>query len=421
MFHNRVTELNAIREQYRLSRERNRLLVIYGRRRIGKTSLVKEFLKEVRGVYIFVEPKSEELVLRDCEAALGTVLEYPPRLEDWTTLFTICRKERLVLVMDEFQNLGAITSHLYSRFQNLWDSIESGSGLLFIVIGSYVGMIKRLFRDGKQPLFGRASGMMRLEPFPVFDTVSFLASLGVSFEDSLLAYTVFGGVPRYLIEYGSRGASIEDTLLEPTSFPREEGINILSMEFGSRHRGYFSVLESLGKGKATPSEIADHAGMNLATVSKYLGELAGEYEMVIGEQPFGQRNRKLVRYRIRDNFFRFWFTFVHANASLLEIDGSAVYDILHRDLPDHVARRMEAVIREIILGRKQPMAPAGIGRWWNRRSVVPVLRRRWMSGASGAPSSISRRRFCCQAETTSRRCPPSGLRVCTRRRSCSTS
>lgn len=366
MFSDRKDEMNSLRQHYNLAQEKSQLLVIYGRRRVGKTTLVKEFLKEKKGAYIFIEPKSEELILKDCEEVFEKIIGYRPRFDSWETLFEISQKEKIILIMDEFQNLGIINTHIFAKIQKIWDGINVKPGLLFITIGSYVGMIKKLFRDGKQPLFGRATGMMRLEPFDVFNTVNFLKERGLNFYESIEGYTVFGGVPRYLLELKTKRDNIKYLFFGTTSYLKEEGMNILSLEFGSQHKGYFSVLESLSKGKVTPKEISDYAGMNIATVSKYLAELMEEYEIVMSERPTAVKNRKLVRYRIKDNFFDFWFKNIYSKASLLEIDPEYVFEQTNNQLPQIISRRMEDVIKDIIIKRKLFISPTEIGRWWNR-------------------------------------------------------
>ena len=367
MFTNRAVELNALEERRRAADRKSQLLVIYGRRRLGKTTLVKEFLKKNRGVYIFIEPKSDDLILRDCEIAFGKALGHPPRIDSWETLFNIALEEDLTLVLDEFQNLGAVSSHLYAKIQNIWDSIEDRPGLFLIVIGSYVGMINKIFRDERQPLFGRATGMMRIEPFDIFNTTKLLGNMDISIERCLCSYAVFGGVPRYLVELDNSDSNIERLFFGPTSFLKEEGKNLLVLEFGSVHRGYFSVLESISSGRVTPSQIADHTGLKPATVSKYLGELLEDYEMVMAEHPTTIGNRRYIRYRIRDNFFDFWFRNIHSRKSLIEIDPEAALEESLDRLPDIVSRKMENVIRQILIREKPLFAPTEIGRWWDRQ------------------------------------------------------
>jgi len=366
MFSDRKTELDSLEKQYQQSRKRSQLLVIYGRRRVGKTTLVREFLGNHRGAYIFIEPKSEELILKDSEEVFEKILDHKPRIDSWETLFQISRKERLVLVMDEFQNLGAVNPHIFSKIQKIWDDVGPKPGLFLITVGSYVGIIKKLFRDGKQPLFGRATGMMRLEPFDIFDTIEFLGHKGFDLHECLENYAIFGGIPRYLVELEREEDNVRRLFFGQTSLLKEEGINILSLEFGSQHKGYFSVLESLSKGKNTPKEISDYAGMNIATVSKYLGELLEGYEMVLAEHPATNKNRKLVRYRIKDNFFDFWFKNIYSKASLIEIDPEYVLGLIRKQMPHIISMKIEDIVRDIIINDDLLISPTEVGRWWNR-------------------------------------------------------
>ena len=367
MFANRTAELQALFEHHAITSKKSQFLVIYGRRRLGKTTLVKEFQKKVPGVYIFIEPKSEELILKDCEEVFTTRLGYKPRFDSWEKIFEVAQEQKLTLVFDEFPNLGVINPHLFSKIQKIWDDINSKPGLFFIVIGSYVGLMKKIFKDAKQPLFGRASGMMRLNPFDIFTAVKFLMSMGLTFEECLEGYAIFGGVPRYLEELRSKENNIERLFFGPTSFLKEEGHNILILEFGSAHKGYFSVLETMSSGKTTPKKIADFAGMNIATVSKYLGELLDEYEMVVAKRPVTSTKKRHVRYYIKDNFFDFWFKNIYSKASLIEINPKEVLKETLNQLPIHLSFKMEDIIKEVIIEKNLFFPPTAIGKWWDRR------------------------------------------------------
>jgi AAA+ ATPase superfamily predicted ATPase len=367
MFANRYSELQTLKKSHKKTQKKSQFIVIYGRRRIGKTTLAKKFLEMVNGIYIFIEPKSEDLILRDCEEILGKKLDFTPKLNSWEDLFNIALQKKLTVVFDEFQNLGVINPYLFSRFQKIWDDIGTKPGLLFIAIGSYVGLIKKIFRDSKQPLFGRATGLLRLLPFDLFASVRFLADNNMSLESCLENYAIFGGVPRYLEELEPKADNIESLFFDPTSPFKEEGFNILILEFGSQHKGYFSVLESISKGYTTPKEIADFAGMNIATVSKYLGELLDEYELVYIERPVTVDKKRYIKYRINDNFYHFWFENIYSKASLLEIDPVGVLKEIKERLPIYLSFKMEGVVKEIIINKKSFFIPTEIGRWWNRQ------------------------------------------------------
>jgi hypothetical protein len=127
------------------------------------------------------------------------------------------------------------------------------------------------------------------------------------------------------------------------------------------------VLESISKGYTTPKEIADYAGMNIATVSKYLGELLDEYELVYIERPVTIDKKRYIKYRINDNFYQFWFENIYSKASLLEIDPVGVLENIKERLPIYLSFKMEGVIKEVIINKKSFFIPTEIGRWWNRQ------------------------------------------------------
>jgi len=366
MFYDRANELRTLLWHHDRAKERNQLVVVYGRRRIGKTALARRFIEERDGIYLFIEPKSEELVFRDAENAFGYRTGTRPRIDCWTDLFSLARDRGLPLVLDEFQNLGSVNSAAYSTIQRVWDEMASETGLMVVLIGSYVGMVKRTFRDSRQPLFGRATGMIRLLPLDARTSIGMLMDRGMGFEEALESYSIFGGVPRYLLEISPGIENLSRLLFGPSALLREEGTNIMALEFGSLHKGYFSVLESISKGKRTPKEISDVSGMPIATVSKYLGELSEEYELVKGELPLTSENKRLVRYRLTDNFVDYWFRFVHSRSSLIEIDAERALRSAREELPIVVSRRMEDIVIQLLLRKKDIISPSEIGRWWDR-------------------------------------------------------
>ncbi|MDG6221386.1 MAG: ATP-binding protein, partial [Candidatus Thermoplasmatota archaeon] len=229
-----------------------------------------------------------------------------------------------------------------------------------------VGMMKKLFRDARQPLFGRASGFMRLKPFDFKNTVGFLTNNSLSFEECVIAYSVFGGVPRYLAEIENGIDDIHRLLYSPLAPLKDEGRNILSMEFGSEHKGYFSILESISRGRSTPKEIADYAGMEIGTVAKYLGELSQEYDIVAKHLPIACTNKKRVRYKLDDNFFDFWFKFIYSRLSRIEMYPDDAYSSMLDELDAFVGRKFEGIVREVLVDTRHPLVPTKTGSWWSR-------------------------------------------------------
>ena len=180
-FYDRVKELSQLEEIY--NAPASSMVVFYGRRRVGKTELSKEFVKDRKSLYLFVETKSEELLLRDLEIELGNVTGIRPRLDSFDDFFTLVFgiKEKLVIILDEFQNFAKVNPDFFSKFQRYWDARHRQSRHMFIVIGSFVGLMKRIFEESREPLFGRATYLFNIKPFTFADSYAFLNGLS-SFE-----------------------------------------------------------------------------------------------------------------------------------------------------------------------------------------------------------------------------------------------
>ena len=389
MFYDRERELEKLEEVY--SFPGSSFLVLYGRRRVGKTTLVREFLKDKPGLYFFVSEKDEALLLdeysREIEERLS---EYLPSylkpkfgsLEELVEfLLDFSRERKLVVVFDEFQNFRAVKPSFFSSLQKLWDEKKDTSNLMLIAVGSYVGMIKRLFMDSKESLFGRVDEWMKLRPFDFWTSFTFVRSLvDIPPRDFVELYSALGGMPRYLLYIPRyyKGYSIETLkalFFDEFAPLREEGLNILKLEFGRFYRAHFSILEAVSLGHVTPKEISDKTGMKLLTVGKYLSELTNHYEYLTREVPVTENPLKTrkVAYRISDEFFSFWFRFVYHNYTALEEDPERVFERFKAEFPAFVGKTYEKIalgfVRHLRLGFK----PERVGRWWHKKEEIDVV------------------------------------------------
>ena len=365
MFYDRKDELDYLSTQRENSRKRSLFLVITGRRRVGKTALVREFLRKEKGVYIFIEVKDENLIFLDAERAFEPILGVRPRISSWEGLFDIVRKNRLILVLDEFQNLLQVNKSVFTKIQGIWDGMEGEGGVLMIAVGSYTGMMKKIFTDAKEPLFGRAENIIPLRPFNFLQTSEFLENLGItSIRRKIEVYSVLGGVPKYLLQAQRANDILWDLFYSPMASLRDEGRNLLVMEFGKEHRGYFSVLEAVSRGKGTQKEIADYTGMPRDTVGKYIFDLTNRYELLRKSEPVPALKKNMGRYRIGDNFYSFWFRFVYSRGSLVEINPEKAMEAAEKELPDHIGRIFEDIVRELIISK---FDFDNIGSWWSRK------------------------------------------------------
>ncbi len=380
-FYGREAELGVLEDIYRSLHIKAGFAVIYGRRRVGKTELAKKFAENKKSLWLFVEPKSDALILQDFEKEAEAILGIRPKFETWDDFFRfIFLQENIIVIFDEFQNFSATGPHIFSKIQKYWDDYHRKSKIMLIAIGSYVGIMKRLFYDKKEPLFGRADVMINLKPFNFMQTCEFFEHFGIKKEkeEAMKIYSLFGGVPKYLlypIQFRLKTAEdmIKYLFLNPPGILAEEGTNILVLEFGSEHRGYFSILEAISLGKVLPREIADYTHLEKDTVAKYLHELHYEYEIIKKEIPVTEDKTRDVRYFIRDNFFRFWFRFIYRNRGRIEINRDDVHNEVMSGLNTFFGRTFEDVAYEFIPTKGLDFTIEKIGRWWHKDKEIDLL------------------------------------------------
>jgi len=381
-FINRKNEIRILEDIYKSNS--SSLVVIYGRRRVGKTELSREFIKGKKAVYLFIEIKPEALILKDIEESFGEIFEIKPRIDNWDDLFNLIfeHKEKLIVVFDEFQNLSKVNPGIFSKFQKYWDLNHNKSQHMFLIIGSYVGMIKKIFKDTKEPLFGRATMLFNIKPFSFFDSFTFLkAFFDLEIEAASKFYFIFGGVPKYLLLAGQMGTDDPVETLKKlfidTRILAEEGRNILTLEFGSEHRSYFSILEAISSGNATPKEISDYTGLEPGAVSKYLHELVTNYEIVINEKPVIMSRMRDTRYFLVDNFFNFWFRFIYKNSRLLEINPEKAFEMIMKDINSYFGKAFEKMAAEFLIEMNRkgmlPFEFMDIGRWWHKTEEIDII------------------------------------------------
>ncbi|WP_457753485.1 ATP-binding protein [Thermococcus sp.] len=389
MFHNRNAELEKLEKIY--AHSGSTFIVIYGRRRVGKTALVREFLKDKLGLYFFVGEKDEAMLIEGYSKEIENVLTghlpsyVKPRFSSLEELFefllNFSKEQKLIVVFDEFQNFRSVKPSFFSSLQKLWDT-KGNSNFVLIAVGSYVGMMKRIFMDNKEPLFGRVDEWIKLRPFDFWTAYDFVNTFAnVPPNHFVELYSALGGMPRYLLYlkryYTGDVAETLNTLFFDEFAPlREEGLNTLKLEFGRFYRSYFSILEAVSLGCVTPKEISDKTGLKLLTVGKYLSELTNHYEYLRREVPATedpQKTRK-VAYRVADEFFNFWFRFVYHNYTYLE-EGSIdlVLDDLEKSFPAFVGKTYERIALDFVRQIDPGFRPLKIGRWWHKGEEIDVV------------------------------------------------
>ncbi len=380
MLINRTEELELLEKK--LGSERAELIVVYGRRRIGKTALLLEFIKRNGGIYLFArETSSTENLRRFSERlaeAFGDELLRKNPFQSWDAFFEYLhqksKKDRIVMVIDEFPYLVKGDRSLPSILQEYWDLKLSNGKLYMVICGSSVSMMERLL-GYRSPIYGRRTGQLKLHPLDFFDSKSFLPKYPL--EEFVKVYSILGGTPAYLLEFSDE-RSLEENLRDyfrPDSFLYSDALFILREEL-EEPRNYFAIMEAIAKGATTLGEMMAETGLERPHIAKYLSVLI-ELELVKREIPVTEsRKSRKGRYCINDPYFTFWFRYVYPNADLIEAkQGELLVDKVMEDLPVHVGKVFEDITMQFILRLNKAgiLRFSKIGRWWHKNEEIDLV------------------------------------------------
>ena len=306
------------------------MTVITGRRRIGKTALIRHSFGEIPFLYFFVARKSEAML---CDELGGIVREMLHEdLGDFTSfarlfgaMMNLSKRKNFTLVLDEFQNFKYANESVFSDIQNLWDANKEESRLNLVLCGSVYSMMTKIFDDSEEPLYGRATNRIHLKPFKIDTLKKILAEGNPNYtpDDLLTLYMLTGGVAKYVEQLIMDNAFTHEAMIRSVfsfgSYFISEGYEMLRDEFGKEYSNYFSVLQAIADGNTERGDIKNATGFE---PGGYLDKLEKTYNIVSRHraytQPEGTRN---VKYFIRDNFLTFWFRFIHKYRSAIEIDN----------------------------------------------------------------------------------------------------
>jgi AAA+ ATPase superfamily predicted ATPase len=389
MFVNRQAELDLLEERYASGRAE--LFVLYGRRRVGKTELLAQFCEASappKHHVFFVADLDVEPVLRAAlSAAVNAELLGPGTAgavhASWDDIFHLlaqhARHERLVVVLDEFTYLVDAHPPLASTLQRLWDRELAHTQLMLILCGSYVGMMEEKVLGYQAPLYGRRTGQYLLEPLSFHDARQFFPDYDLS--DQVRAYAVFGGTPAYLNAASSSLTLLENIgqrVLARGTFLYDEARFLLQQEL-REPRNYFAILEAIAGGRTRLNEIKQATG--LEGVSAYLSTLQGLHlvERVVPVTETQPHKSRRGLYRLCDQFFRFWFRFIHPNRTLLERGGAqaALDSFVGPQLDTFTGPVFEDVCHQSLwrqgLRGELPFVPLRVGGWWRANEEIDAV------------------------------------------------
>ena len=386
MFINREKELHSLDEEYH--RKSAAFSVVYGRRRVGKTALLGEFIKEKPHIYLYITQSDLRLQLEQfteqikafVDSSIADFINFETFEEAIGFLPSLSLKQRLVLIIDEYQYLAALDKAFSSKLQKLWDEKLQQSNIHLILCGSILSMMQSEVLNYSAPLYGRRTSQIHLKAMKFKYIGSFLPSL--SKLEQMQVFASFGTIPKYLLEYDET-ISFQDNLarkiLNKNAYLYSEGNFLLKNEIGDAAT-YFTILESISKGNTKIGSIASSLSVASTHLTKYLKKLI-ELDIVYKETPVTDTNplkSKYGRYRIKDKFLNFWFYYVFKNYNYLEIEQ---IDMVLKEIDMNFNDRFvsfafeEFVIEDIWEhpNKYLDFTPLRVGRWWNNKEEIDIV------------------------------------------------
>lgn len=375
-FIGRTAELATLEQEYQ---RESGFVVLYGRRRVGKTALIKEFIQNKPAFYFLATQETEAESMKRFAGVLARATNnrflQNASFSSWTDLFQIAADDRpeqkKVLVIDEFPYLVKTNPAFPSILQSIWDEQLKDRNVMLILCGSLLSMMKKHALSYDSPLYGRQTAQIRLMPltFPeVYETQQ------CSFEQAVTQYAVTGGVPKYLEFFRENEdfiRQLRQAVLSKNGFLYEEPQFLFSEEIQSPIN-YFSLLKTIAAGNRKPSKIGAVLGMDSSALSPYLSTLV-ELGFLSRQVPITEKSPEKSRkglYDISDNFIRFWFRYVYPFKGELELDNQQiVLDAIAKDFSQKfVAFAYEPICRSIFAELCKTGAidftPSRIGAYW---------------------------------------------------------
>ena len=351
----------------------SQMTVVTGRRRIGKTKLIMKSCEASPTLYLFVSRNNEATLCsqfsEEARRSLGFFV--PEGITSFRDLFRLCmeygKNMPFNLILDEFQEFYNINPAIFSEVQNIWDQIKDNTHVNFLVCGSVYTLMHRIFQDSKEPLYGRASGFLKLKPFSPSVLKQILKDHNPNYtnDDLLALYATTGGVPKYvelLMDSGCVSVQrILERLCSENSVFLEEGNVMLIQEMGKQYGTYYSVLSAIAGGATESSRISQVTGVQ--SIGGIMQRLEEDYDMVSKKRPImAKPGSQTVRYEIKYHFLRFWFRYVVKHQNLIQMgQWEKLKEIVIKDYPTYSGKELEDYFKDKLC---EELPIAQIGSWW---------------------------------------------------------
>lgn len=373
MFIGRTRELDTLNKLY--DSDKFEFAVLYGRRRVGKTALISEFIHGKKAIYFMGVESNEK---QNLENFSQSIMEYSSGNVMQTSflslqvaleyVFELAQNEKLILAIDEYPYIARSSKSFASTLQMLIDKYKDTSKLMLILCGSSMSYMEDHVLAYKAPLYGRRTAQMKILPFDFEESCAYFQKF--SPEDMALIYGIVGGTPQYLLQMDEQISveeNIKNTFLNPSSSIYEEPENLLKQEVREPAL-YNAIITAVASGASHMAEISTKVGEETSVCTRYLKNLIG-LGIVRKETPYGEKESRKSLYVIADNMFRFWYRFIPDNNSIIS-RGAA--DLAYQRIAPHLSDYMGKVFEDIcmqylwklLLDGKSQVLFADLGRWW---------------------------------------------------------
>jgi len=384
-FINRERELAALNNQYTAGGAS--FMVIYGRRRVGKTTLIKEFIKDKEALYFLADNENEA---NSMKRFAGSLAEYTGqdyinkmKFDNWRELFKFFNDydsdKKKILILDELPYMVAANPAFPSILQWIWDEWFQNQNIMLVLCGSLIHMMVKHTLNYSSPLYGRRTGQIKMKQIDFMFYDKFYDKL--PYRDLVERYAVTGGIPKYIELFdGKKGLfeEIERLVLSTDGLLFEEPEFLLLREV-DEISSYFAIIKSIAAGNRKPGKISSDIGLKQTSLPKYLKTLI-DLDILEREVPVTENNpekSKMSLYQIKDNFIRFWFRFVYPERGRIEIGQSdyVLEKIKANFIDNHVAHIYETVCKSELwrLAIADKLQFNTIGRWWNSKEEIDIV------------------------------------------------
>ena len=381
LFVNRKNELEMLDEKSR--QPEPQFTVIYGRRRTGKTELIKQFCRDKEYIYFLADKRGTVLnAIRFSSIAADHFKDAALKIEDFYLLFDYIQrrlndKKKTVIIIDEFSYLVEKDDSISSVFQGIWDEVLVKKNVFLILCGSSISMMEQGVLSYKSPLYGRRTGQWKLAPFSFKEMKEFFPDF--SLIERVEIYSVLGGIPFYLKQFKKKNlfSNIEDNILAKGE-PLYEEVEFLLREELREYSSYYSILEAIASGSTRVIEIAEHSKIKTGDLPKYLDTLI-KLDIVEKVHPITEKEKtKKTVYKIKDNFFNFWFKFIYPHKNDLEIGNTQkVIDLIKQEFTAYVGHIFEDIVKEFLINMNSkklvPFNFTKIGTWWSGDRQIDLV------------------------------------------------